>query len=97
MVQIFLTDGRNNLFGCVNTTLPSGPFIGCLDRDIQNATFTFAPGEYITALTAWPGHYDGHRSDSDALKLRAGAMSFTTSMVRLPRLALLPTWAMSGA
>lgn len=83
MVQVFLTDGRNQLFGCLNYTQPSGPFIGCLDHDIQNATFDFAPGEVVSALNAWPGTYTGSMAANDADRIRAGALAFTTSQVSL--------------
>ena len=82
--QLFLTDGTNAMMGCVNTTGTAGAFVGCLDADIQQANFTFAPGELVTAMNAWPGTYDGpSKSDAEG-RIRAGALSFTTSLVRLP-------------
>ena len=81
VVQLYLTDGRNNLFGCVNTTLATGPFIGCLDAGIRQASFTFEAGETVTAMNTYAGSYTGSVSETAAQRVRAGALDFTTSLV----------------
>lgn len=64
--------------GCVNTTAGhTGCTQGQLDVGIRQAAFTFAPGERVTALSLFAGP-----DNSGAANARAGAIRFSTSLVR---------------
>lgn len=76
-MQVNLTDGRTVQLGCVNTTSAhTGCTPGMLDAGIRTASFRFAPGERVTALSLWAGP-DNHGTAN----ARAGAIRFATSMV----------------
>ena len=51
-------------------------FVRCQDTGVTNATFVFQPGETVTAMAMWPG-------GRDASDVRAGYLTFNTSLVRL--------------
>ena len=74
LLQAGLTDGRQFLFGCVNTTTDP-TFVGCQDATISTATFIFQPGERITAMNLWAG-------GRTTAQPRGGAVNFNTSLVR---------------
>ena len=74
-MQAGLTDGRQILYGCVNTSTDP-TFVRCQDSTVTNATFVFQPGERVTALNLW----SGGKSASD---VRGGFLSFNTSLVSL--------------
>lgn len=83
--QVNLTDGRTVQLGCVNTTDGhTGCIPGQLDAGIRAAAFHFAPGERVTALSLFAG--PDNRGNANA---RAGAIRFSTSLVRRTPRALL--------
>lgn len=77
-VQVNLTDGRTVQLGCVNTTDGrTGCVPGQLDAGIRTAAFHFAPGERVSALSLFAGP-----DNRGAANARAGAIRFSTSLVR---------------
>ena len=79
-MQATLTDGRQLVSGCRNTTTgrPCSPSDQITGGDFMDS-FDLQPGERFTALWLWSGP-----SGAGVPNYRAGAIRLSTSLVRSP-------------